>query len=129
MTAKYASIASSTRFFSRKRLARSRCLLMSAAIRAACLYPQLRRASDFPMGVPFRCEMHTSHTLREMRIARFLPVLCNYILREGTGQNTRRAAVRKWQGSVAQLLQAVTPARFHSPVPWTLRLLVRYFLY
>src|SRR4029077_1695501 len=98
------------------------------AIRAACLYPQLPRASDFPMGVPFRCEMHTSHTLREMRIARFLPVLCNYIPREGTGQNTRRAAVRKWQGSVAQPFGLWSPARFHSPVPWTHRLLVCYFL-
>ena len=36
-TARYASIASSTRFFSRKRLARSNCLLTSAAIRSNCL--------------------------------------------------------------------------------------------
>jgi hypothetical protein len=80
-------------------------LLISAAIRAAYLHPEFRGAYDFlrfraVFGAVFDAKDETSHT-RCGASDPFLATLCNYIPLAEAGQNTRRAAMRKWQAFAA----------------------------
>jgi hypothetical protein len=63
-----------------------------------------------------------------MRAAPFLAILCNYIPLAEDGQNTRLAASRKWQASVAQAFRLSAIALPHFPAfAWLLPSLASFF--